>query len=270
MASGADVLSPFHAHCDDIGTMTAISRFDPASVDARFLPPLFDRLDVPFFLKDAELVYIAANPAMARLCGMDRADALIGRRAVDLFPRKEAERFEAFDREVMRSGRPMHDRLERVAAGRGRPAWLLYSRVPVHDHTGGLVGIAASARRLDETAAHGPRFARLAAAVDWLEANLDQPLDLAALAGAAGVSPAQVERDFHAAFAMPPRRFQHKLRIERACAALAGTSPIAEIAVACGYADQSAFTRRFRAVAGCTPSAWRHRRRENSVGETHD
>lgn len=226
-----------------------------------FVDALFSRLDVPFFLKDAQLVYVAANPAMARLCGVADAAALVGRRAADLFPRAEAERFEALDRAVMASGRPLHDRLERVAAGRGRPAWLLYSRVPAHDAAGRLAGIAASARRLDENEAHSPRFARLSAAVAWLEADLARPFDLAALAAAAGVSPAQLERDFRAAFGMPPRRFQHKLRIDRACAALAGPASVADIALACGFADQSAFTRRFHAIAGCAPGTWRRRHR---------
>jgi PAS domain S-box-containing protein len=261
MAAGGIVLTAFGTLCDDIGTMT-MAMPDPAADmagAAAALPALFDRLDVPFFLKDRHLVYVAANPAMARLCGFADPSALVGRRAADLFPRAEAERFEALDRGVMHSGRPLHDRLEHVASGRGRPAWLLYSRVPVHDHLGRVAGVAASARRLDERERRAPRFARLAAAVDWLEAHLAAPLDLPSLARAAGVSPAQLERDFRNAFGMPPRRFQHKLRIERACAALAGSASVAEIALACGFADQSAFTRRFRAIAGCTPSAWRQR-----------
>lgn len=257
MAGSADVLSALGGIRDDIGTMTALLPEPLAAV----LPPLFDRLDVPFFLKDARLVYVAANPAMARLCGFGDPAALIGRRALDLFPRAEAERFEALDRDVMLSGRPLHDRLEHVAAGRGRPAWLLYSRVPVRDAGGQIAGVAASARRLTEDDAKGPRFARLAAAVAWLDAHLAQPLDLAALAAVAGVSPAQVERDFRTAFGMPPRRFQHKLRIDRACAALDGAGSVADIALACGFSDQSAFTRRFRSIAGCTPTAWRQRRR---------
>lgn len=244
---------------------------DATAFTAEFVPSLFDRLDVPFFLKDAALVYVAANPAMARLCGLDDPARLIGRRASDLFPRIEADRFETLDRQVLASGLALHDRLERVAAGRGRPAWLLYSRVPVRDAGGSMVGVAASARRLDEAESQAPRFARLAAAVAWLEAHLASPLDLAALAQAAGVSPAQVERDFHAAFGMPPRRFQHKLRVEQACAALSGPGSIADIALSCGFADQSAFTRRFHAIAGCTPTTWRQRHRKlQAPGERHE
>jgi PAS domain S-box-containing protein len=265
MTSGVDVLSVIGCNHDDIGTMTNLSPAAPdvpsVMTNAAFAVGLFERLDIPFFLKNADLVYVAVNPAMARLCGVTDPAALVGRRAVDLFPRAEAERFEALDRAVMASGRPLHDRLERVAAGRGRPAWLLYSRVPVCDAAGRLSGIAASARRMDDGEAQAPRFARLSAAVAWLEADLARPFDLVVLAAAAGVSAAQIERDFRAAFSMPPRRFQQKLRIDWACAALIGGAPVAEIALACGFADQSAFTRRFHAIAGCTPSLWRRRHR---------
>ena len=34
-------------------------------------------------------------------------------------------------------------------------------------------------------------------------------------------------------------------------------APIARIALACGYCDQSAFTRQFKAVTGLTPAQYR-------------
>jgi AraC-like DNA-binding protein len=33
--------------------------------------------------------------------------------------------------------------------------------------------------------------------------------------------------------------------------------PLADVALACGYADQSHFTRRFKGSVGVPPSAWR-------------
>jgi AraC family transcriptional regulator len=41
---------------------------------------------------------------------------------------------------------------------------------------------------------------------------------------------------------------------------LATTTPLAEIAVSCGLADQAHFTRLFRRFAGESPGAWRRAR----------
>ena len=50
-----------------------------------------------------------------------------------------------------------------------------------------------------------------------------------------------------------PRR-----RIEHAAELLSGSDqPIVDIALACGYADQSSFTRQFHAAVGLPPAAYR-------------
>jgi len=220
---------------------------------------LFERqADSPFFMKDRTLAYVAANPAMARLCGARDPAAMLGKRAATFFPRIDARRYEALDLAVIDRGRPVIDRFD-LAAGRGDPAWLLFSRLPVRDANDAIVGVAASARRLGDVAGDQPSFPRLAAAVARLEARFDQPLDLAALAQEIGISPSQLERDFTAAFGMPPQRYLRKLRIERSLGLLAGPASVADVALACGYTDQSAFTRCFGRVTGTTPSAYRRR-----------
>jgi len=216
------------------------------------------QVDSPFFMKDRNLAYVAANPAMARLCGARDPATMLGKRAASFFPRTDARRYEALDLAVIDRGLPVVDRFD-LAAGHGEPAWLLFSRLPVRDTNDVIVGVAASARRLGDVAGDQPSFPRLAAAVARLEARLNQPLDLTELAQEIGISPSQLERDFTAAFGMPPQRFLRKLRIERALALLAGSAPVADIALACGYTDQSAFTRCFGRVTGTTPSAYRRR-----------
>ena len=78
----------------------------------------------------------------------------------------------------------------------------------------------------------------------------------------AGVSVSQLERDFMALFGVPPRRYLAKVRLDAALEMLLTDAPLADIAQACGYADQSAFGRRFQAALGMSPSRYRHARRE--------
>jgi AraC family transcriptional regulator len=50
------------------------------------------------------------------------------------------------------------------------------------------------------------------------------------------------------------------MRVERAARLLRDTAmPLADVAAACGFCDQSHLARSFRHVLGCTPSDYRRR-----------
>lgn len=54
---------------------------------------------------------------------------------------------------------------------------------------------------------------------------------------------------------LAPKAFQRVARLQAARQAL-GRRPLAEVAAACGYADQAHLTREWTALAGCTPTTW--------------
>ena len=59
-------------------------------------------------------------------------------------------------------------------------------------------------------------------------------------------------------FGLTPSQFIAKTRIAAASRLLRETEQsIADIALACGFYDQSAFTRTFRAMTGVTPTQFR-------------
>ncbi|OWK20528.1 hypothetical protein AJ88_29805 [Mesorhizobium amorphae CCBAU 01583] len=78
---------------------------------------------------------------------------------------------------------------------------------------------------------------------ELIEADLAAGFDLACLASAAGVSRFQVIRDFHRAACMTPGQYLRDRRIRAASALMRTDMPLAEIAVATGFADQSHLTR---------------------------
>lgn len=81
---------------------------------------------------------------------------------------------------------------------------------------------------------------------------------LSDLADLVQVHPAHLAATFRAHMGCTIGEYSRRARVERARAALTGTDlPIARIAVACGFADQSHLTRVFRAYVGTTPAAYR-------------
>lgn len=93
----------------------------------------------------------------------------------------------------------------------------------------------------------------VARARDYIEAHSDQDISLAHLAESVGLSPFHLARVFTKAAGMPPHAYLEGVRIRNACALLDLGEPIAAVAAAVGYADQSHLTRRFRHFLGITP-----------------
>jgi AraC family transcriptional regulator len=98
---------------------------------------------------------------------------------------------------------------------------------------------------------------RLRRVLDYIDANLDQDLTLAELAGVACLSPCHFSRSFKEALGLGPQRYTVRRRIERAKALLQQGDTLADIAATVGFADQSHFTAAFRRETGMTPGRFR-------------
>jgi AraC-like DNA-binding protein len=71
------------------------------------------------------------------------------------------------------------------------------------------------------------------------------------------------ERRFLATFHLTPQRFLRKLRLRIASRAVVYTDEsLSEIALSCGFADQSHFSREFRRQFGRTPREYREHYRQ--------
>jgi AraC family transcriptional regulator len=109
-----------------------------------------------------------------------------------------------------------------------------------------------------EPARGGLTDAQRSLVIDFMEAHLDQPVALAEMAAACGLSPTHFARQFKAALGAPPHQHLMQLRVERAKRLLQqGPTPIVEVALACGFTHQEHLTRIFRRMTGMTPASFR-------------
>lgn len=100
----------------------------------------------------------------------------------------------------------------------------------------------------------------LARVTETMQANLETPLPLGALAARCGLSKRQLERLFVRRTGSPPQRYYLRLRLERARQLLHfGDLPIHEVGLACGFGSAAYFARAYRAHYGHPPRAERAR-----------
>lgn len=99
---------------------------------------------------------------------------------------------------------------------------------------------------------------RLARVFEYIEDNLDQPLELTQLATLCGLSVTRFSRQFRLATGAPPYQYVLKRRCERSCVLLKQQKlSLTDIAEQCGFCNQEHLTRHFRRYTGITPGAYR-------------
>jgi AraC-like DNA-binding protein len=98
-------------------------------------------------------------------------------------------------------------------------------------------------------------------ATELLEAHLDGNIALQQVAEACELSGSHFARAFKTTFRRPPHRWLIERRVDRARDLMRNSRlPLADIAIQCGFADQSALNRSFKRVHGVTPGIWRRGR----------
>jgi len=83
--------------------------------------------------------------------------------------------------------------------------------------------------------------------------NQEAAIDLDGLARHAGLSRFQALRAFKRRYGMPPHAYQLCVRVSQAQNLLRDGLPGSEVALRCGFADQSHFIRHFKRLCGVTP-----------------
>lgn len=102
-------------------------------------------------------------------------------------------------------------------------------------------------QRLPLRARLGVQNSKVLSVIEFMEANLSEPLSLAEIASKVGLSRRQIERLFRTEMGRPPARYYLEIRLDRARHLLLQSSlPIVEVAIACGFISASHFSKCYR------------------------
>ena len=217
---------------------------------------LFDALpDVVFFVKDSESRYTHLNLTLVQRLGRKTRNEVIGKSTEEVFPLALGGNYLTQDRRVLR-GEVIENQLEVHLFPNRTPGWCLTFKRPLFDH-GEVIGVIGISRDLGQPDSRHSAYERLNRALKYMQAHHGENLRIKTLAELAGFSVAQLERHFRRVFQLTPQQLLTKLRIESAMRLLQADKSIAAIGQLCGFADQSAFARQFKATVGMTPRDFR-------------
>jgi AraC family transcriptional regulator len=155
---------------------------------------------------------------------------------------------------------PMH--IE--SGGLGSLALRMYREFRLMDDLSPLAVEALAIEVLVE-ASRQVRRPRLRGSREWLghareliHERFCETLTLAAIAKTVGVHPVHLATEFRKLHRCTIGQYLRRLRVEYACREISkSNTPLAQIALAAGFTDQSHLSRTFRQLTGMTPAAYR-------------
>lgn len=227
---------------------------------------LFDRFtDMVFFIKNARGEYVVVNQEMVARCGRREKSELIGRTADQVYPRPLGQSYRVQDQAVLRTGQPIYDQLELQLYHGGGTGWCMTNKLPLRGKNGVVIGLVGISKDLQSPNERGEDYARIGQAIQHIHAHYEEPLRVATLAAQNGLSPYQLDHRIRKIFHLTTGQFIHKVRMDAAVRRLQESEDaVAQVALDCGYGDQSAFTRKFRQTVGLTPSQFRRAARASA------
>jgi AraC family transcriptional regulator len=99
----------------------------------------------------------------------------------------------------------------------------------------------------------------------YIAAHLHSKIRMGDLARVTQFKRSKFNRIFNASFGCTPCQYVKRMRVARAQnLMIISSSPLSEIALECGFADQAHFSNCFRSVVGERPATWRAQRRMSS------
>ena len=233
-------------------------------VDARVIEQMADLMhDTAFFIKDATGRYLVVNQSLVERHGLKDKSQMLGRRPCDVCPGDYGRIPTEQDAHVLRTGQPIVERLELFWRKPNVPVWGLTSKLPVRDAQGRVTGLIGISKDLAAPMSRDDVPPKVARVLRYLETAYDEPVSPSSLARKAGMTPARFARVIKRIHGISPMQLITQTRISVGSRLLCETDDsVAQIALECGFADHSAFTRAFRAVTGESPTEHRRRSRQ--------
>ncbi len=110
---------------------------------------IFNSNPVAIWYKDKDNRILRVNKAGADAVGLKEED-IVGKPVKDLFPKADSDHYFEDDLEVMKSGNPKLNIVERMETASGDKRWVNTDKVPYYDEKGDLAGIIAFVRDITE------------------------------------------------------------------------------------------------------------------------
>lgn len=220
--------------------------------------PLLDSLhDTSFFFKDRQSRQVMNNLRAVASAGVATEEETLGKIGYEFSYPDRMALYLKQDEEVMRTGVPILNAFCPTPE-RGSNAAIVFSKIPLRDQKGEIIGLAGVWREAGSISALPPAYHRLSKVVEKIHEHYAEPLAINELAAEVGMSRSQFGRLFRKLFGQSPRDYLSSVRVNAAAHLLNETDlKTTDIALQTGFYDHSHFSRAFKAIMSLSPREYR-------------
>lgn len=114
------------------------------------LRTLMDNLPDSIYAKDTEARKVLANSTNLKRMGCKTEAEALGKTDFDFFPKEIADAFFADDQSILKDGKSIINRKEKIVLPNGETCWTLTTKVPWRDTSGKIIGLVGIGRDITD------------------------------------------------------------------------------------------------------------------------
>jgi len=114
------------------------------------LHSLMNNIPDAIYFKDAESRFTRTNKAHAQMIGVADSKAAIGKTDFDFYAEAFAREAYADEQDIVKTGKPMVNKIEKIRRPDGFFQWVSASKVPITDEMGRVIGIVGISRDITD------------------------------------------------------------------------------------------------------------------------
>lgn len=115
----------------------------------KLLSDLMDNVPDVIYFKDREGKLIMVNKAHAKGLGL-KPEKVVGKTDYDFFPKERADLMTKDDRRVIKTGKPIIDKIERATRADGIDNYVSTTKIPRYDKRGNVIGLVGITRDITQ------------------------------------------------------------------------------------------------------------------------
>jgi len=214
---------------------------------------LTEQMDSFYFVKDLQGTFVCVDKSLLKHFKMQSSSEILGKTDYDIQRHDLAAKHREDDKIIIKSGETVPSKIELVGDGKGNVKWFQTTKAPLRNSNGEIIGVEGLSRDIKMTKESIEPYSEFKNTIAYLQKNFKSSVNIQDLAYQNAMSVSTFERKFKKHFGCSPSQFIKKLRIDHACDLLNSNYEIAEIALKCGFCDQSYFSKEFKKVMNMTP-----------------
>ncbi len=207
--------------------------------------------DLAFWSKNISGQFILANTLFLKMCQINKLDDLLGKTDFDIWPDHMAENYVKDDQKVIRTLRPLNQKIEPISNTLNSTQFFHTSKFPLYNQENKVVGIVGICKDLKLTHDNVNPVMKMIPIIDFIKENYTKTIDFKKLAEQMEESLEHFRQRFTKLFQINPETYVTKTRITQSLQ-YANDPDLDEedIARLVGFENQNDFLNSFKEIKG--------------------